>query len=422
MLWEPEDMVRVLAPSEQRFVRHGTYTGRSVTVRGELDAAAIGAAFAALQRAYPILVCRIEEDADGTGILVRPGAIQPVGALVGFGDPDEIRIPTESVDPAAQLAYLDVVLGEDDRARVTLFVHHAVADAGHCVELFARLWEYYTVCAGEGAVEATPHDYPRALEDYVTERGITAAAASGLEDAIVPFPPDSGVPRADPVEPAPPALARPDRLVLDPADTTALLAAARANGVTVNALITAVLLRAYAAATGRARVATVYPVDLRRRLGAPVPAAAGTNMAGLAAFAADIALDGSPYDLAARLGARLADDLADGVVAQSVLHFPDFYGPGRIHSLAGHVAITNTGAVPPFAAPAALSLDDYEIVYLSAHPRPSAGPSAAVTVLVYTYAGRLTLGVLGGGSHTQRLPAAMTAELDALTDRHAVAR
>ncbi|MFD6456408.1 acyltransferase, partial [Nocardia sp. NPDC060220] len=62
MLWEPEDVVRALDPSEQRFVRHATFTGRSVTVLGELDAAGLGAAFAALQRRFPILVCRIVED------------------------------------------------------------------------------------------------------------------------------------------------------------------------------------------------------------------------------------------------------------------------------------------------------------------------------------------------------------------------
>ncbi|MGV9435343.1 phthiocerol/phthiodiolone dimycocerosyl transferase family protein, partial [Nocardia sp. NPDC003648] len=68
MLWEPEDVLRELDPSEQRFVRHATFTGRSVTLRGELDAAALGAAFAALQHAFPILVCRIVEDATETGI------------------------------------------------------------------------------------------------------------------------------------------------------------------------------------------------------------------------------------------------------------------------------------------------------------------------------------------------------------------
>uniref|UniRef100_UPI003D781625 phthiocerol/phthiodiolone dimycocerosyl transferase family protein n=1 Tax=Nocardia brasiliensis TaxID=37326 RepID=UPI003D781625 len=45
-------------------------------------------------------------------------------------------------------------------------------------------------------------------------------------------------------------------------------------------------------------------------------------------------------------------DLAAGIVQQSVLHFPDFFGDKRIHSLAGHVAVTNTGAVPPFRTPA----------------------------------------------------------------------
>jgi hypothetical protein len=173
VLWEPEDVVRVLDPSEQRFVRHATFTGRSVTVRGELDAAALGAAFAALQRAFPILVCRIVEDDTETGILVRPGDIEPVGAWVSFGDPDEVRIPTESMDPGAQLGYLDVVLAEEDRARVTLFVHHSVADAAHCVELFERLWGYYTDHVETGTIAAAAREYPVSLESLLARRGTT---------------------------------------------------------------------------------------------------------------------------------------------------------------------------------------------------------------------------------------------------------
>ncbi|MFE3318196.1 acyltransferase [Nocardia sp. NPDC059195] len=426
MLWEPEDVMRVLDPSEQRFVRHATFTGRSVTVRGELDAAGLGAAFAALQRRFPILVCRIVEDADENGILLRPGHIEAVGAWVSFGEPDEVRIPAESMDPGAQLAYLDVVLAEEDRARVTLFVHHSVADAGHCVELFARLWDYYTdyvelaadaahadtaaVVAESETGAGVAREYPASLEALLAHRGIRRGRRSGLEPVTRPLvaaEPVSGVERSE----APACLARPERIQLDTIATARVLDMARAHAVSVNGLVTAAVLRAYADLSGADSVSCVYPVDLRRRLDPPVGAEAGTNLSGLAAFRADAADTEDLIVLARRIGTSLHNDLADGVIEQSVLHFPDFFGPNRIHSTAGHIALTNTGTVPTFRAPAGLILDDYEIVYLSAHPRSSTGASAAVTFLVYTYLGRLTIGRLGGGALATDLLDAVAAEL-----------
>ncbi|MFD3706095.1 acyltransferase [Nocardia sp. NPDC058658] len=438
MLWETDDVVRALDPSEQRFVRHATYTGRSVTVLGELDAAALGAAFAALQRAFPILVCRIVEDDDGNGILLRPGDIDAVGAWVSFGDPDEVPIPAESVDPGDQLAYLDVVLAEEDRARVTLFVHHSVADAGHCVELFARLWGYYTDYVETGAIvtradvtamettaaqeqtrPGTAPEYPASLEALLAQRGIERGERSGLELVTRPLVVAEQA-RAERTDPAMPTLARPARVQLDPVATARVLELARAHAVSVNGLVTAAVLRAYADLSGADRVTCVYPVDLRRRLDPPVAAEAGTNVSGLAAFAATAADTEDLIVLARRIGTSLHNDLADGVIEQSVLHFPDFYGPSRIHSNAGHIALTNTGTVPTFRAPAGLILDDYEIVYLSAHPRPSTGASAAVTFLVYTYLGKLNIGRLGGGALAAELLDAVAAELSwAPADREA---
>ncbi|MGW5438479.1 phthiocerol/phthiodiolone dimycocerosyl transferase family protein [Nocardia asteroides] len=411
MLWEPEDVVRVLDPSEQRFVRHATFTGRSVTVRGELDAAALGAAFAALQRAFPILVCRIVEDDTETGILVRPGDIEPVGAWVSFGDPDEVRIPTESMDPGAQLGYLDVVLAEEDRARVTLFVHHSVADAAHCVELFERLWGYYTDHVETGTIAAAARAYPVSLESLLARRGTARGPKSGLEAVIRPLIVADAVGVVEPSPAATPALARPDRIHLDPNETARVLELARTHAVSVNGLVTAAALRAFATLYDVAQVGCLYPVDMRRRLDPPLAAAAGTNISGLAAFTAEVTDTDDIVALARRIGTALHDDLADGVIEQSVLHFPDFFGPTRVHSTAGHIALTNTGTVPTFRAPAGLILDDYEIVYLSAHPRPSTGGSAAVTFLVYTYLGRLTLARLGGGPRATELLPAVAAEL-----------
>ncbi|WP_309138719.1 phthiocerol/phthiodiolone dimycocerosyl transferase family protein [Nocardia cyriacigeorgica] len=414
MLWDEGDVVRLLAPSEQRFVRHGTYTGRSVAVAGRLDTSALSVAFATLLCAYPVLVCRIGIDQYGRGYLLRPASSVPVPMLSRSGDPDELTMPAHRLDPAEQLAYLDVVLGSGDRSRVTMYVHHGVADGGHSVELFARLWDCYTdqITSVPGAV--TSFDYPMPLEWFAAQRGIGRHTRSGFEDVARPLPPATSGGGDD--APADGVLVRPRRLHLDPAATARIVELSRWHRVTVNALLTAALLRAYAGVAGGVGgvpvpVGCLYPVDLRGRLSPPVAAAAGTNMAGLASFAADVDRAGCIVELAQRISTRLHEDLVTGTVQQSVLHFPDYFGEHRIHSLAGHIAITNTGVVPHFRTPDTLGVTDYEIVYLSAHPRRSLGPSAAVTFLAYTFAARLTVAMLGGPFPAEDLLGAVDAEL-----------
>ncbi|MFI6165298.1 acyltransferase [Nocardia sp. NPDC051052] len=413
MLRDEDEVVRVLAPSEQRFVRHGTYTGRSVSVAGELDVAALKEAFAALQLAFPVVLCRIEEDDAGAGYLLRPRG-SPVGASVTGGAVETVGLPGTAVDPGTQLAYLDAVASGAGRWRVTLFAHHSIADAGHCVELLSRFWGFYTDVVESVPITVVPQEYPQSLEWHAARRGIVAGAVSGFEDVTKPLPETAApVPVGDS---APSSLARPNRIRLDEAATARIVALGHRRGASVNGLITAALLRAYASETSGAPVPLggLYPVDMRSRLDPRVAPAEGTNMAGLASFAAEVDPSGSVLELAQQISARLHADLASGVVQQSVLHFPDFYGPTRIHSLAGHVAITNTGAVPRFRTPTGLTLTDYEIVYLSAHPRPSTGASAAITFLVYTFHGQLTVGLLGVAA-ADRLLAAVRKDLTALS-------
>ncbi|MBH0777261.1 phthiocerol/phthiodiolone dimycocerosyl transferase family protein [Nocardia bovistercoris] len=411
--WVSGDEARILTPSEQRFVRHATYTGRSVRVEGELDTAALDAAFVALVRTFPVLACRIGEDAEGRGHLLRPsGAELPIS--VASGDPEEIRLPSEPIDPRQRLAYLDVTRADAGSARVTIFVHHSVADAGQCVELLSRLWSYYTEYLASGWISVAPQYYPRPLEAYVAEANIVRGPLSGLEQVHRPLEPAERIVPPDPREPAPAALHRPLRTTVDTETTARLVAHGKRTGIGVNGLVTAALLRAYAGETGEPRsLGCVYPVDLRTRLHPPVAPTAGTNMAGLASFSAHIDTETDLFDLGAMISEHLRRDIASGLVAQSVLHFPDYYGPDRRYSLAGHIAVTNTGRVPTFTAPG-LRFTDYEIVYVSAHPRPSTGPSAAVTFLLYTFADRLAVGVLGGGDAAERLPEAVAKQLDAL--------
>lgn len=432
VIWEEGDVVRVLAPSEQRFVRHGTYAGRSVSVVGRIDPATMDRAFTQLRHEYPVLVSRIGVDRSGIGYLLRPKDLGFTGMSARYGDPDELGAPPAQLDPAERLVYLDVVLSSRPVSRVTMYTHHAVADGSHSIALFERLWDCYTRFLAEEEPAVVQHEYPEPLEWLAQRRGIERGRRSGFESVSRPLPTASNSGVAEPsssVESSDSspdfgagtatanAFARPRRLQLDPALTAGVVDLARRHRVTVNALLTAAVLRAYAVVNGTddtpVSLGCLYPVDLRSRLDPPIAPAAGTNMGGMASFAAQIDNTVCVLELARRVSDRLRTDLDDGTVQQSVLHFPDYYGAERNRCLAGHVAITNTGVIPEFSTPADISLTDYEMFYLSAHPQPSLGASVAVTFLAYTYAARLTVALLGAVEQQQRLLATVYEELDA---------
>ncbi|MFI9503027.1 acyltransferase [Nocardia sp. NPDC052566] len=411
MSWGADDLVRRLAPSEERFVGSGLFGWWTMVVAGELAPAVLSAAFTTLQRVYPVLTCRIVEDARGRGLLVKRAAGPRVGAWVRTGDVDTVADPAGPTDPAAQLAYLDVVLAEG-RSRVTLFVHHAVADARHLMELYGRLWDFYTDPAA-AAKTGDGRDYPQSLEWHVATHGIERGPISGLAAVLRPFDATPEIPSGPPLGGV---LVRPARLRLDDDLTASISALSRRYGLTINSVVTAVLMRAWAVRTpefagGPVPVGALYAVDLRDRLDPPVPVAAGTTMATTACFAAEIDGRTDVLELAHRISGRFRDELAAGIIHQSVLHFPDVYGAEREHGLAGHLSLTNLGVIN---TPAALDVLDFETGFQLAHPRLSAADSPAALLMFYTFGGRITIGHLGGGADENPLLASVRREIAAL--------
>lgn len=409
--WCADEVVRELAPSEQRFVRHGVYNGWTVLVEGELDTERIRSANAVMRCAYPVLNGRIGAAPDGPGYLLLPVATRPEGVWVRSGDPDAVAEPPP-MDPAEQLGYLDVVCAPG-RARVTLFAHHSIADGRFGMEAFALLWDLYT----DPRSDVVAQDFPQSLEWHVAVRGYDRGPLSGFECVARALADDPPPDPADAGALAVGAFARPVRITLDAEVTRGLVQLARGTGVGVNSLVTAVLLRAYAAETGTGAVplGAMYAVDLRDRLYPAIPATAGTNLAGMACYAAEIDSGCDPVVLARAVSERLRRDLSCGLVQQSVLHVPDYFGEKRIHSLAGHLAITNPGVVAGFRTPPDLRIVDYEIVFRLAHPQPSAEVPPAAAFLFYTFADRLTVGYLGRAVDPGRLLDAIGAELSVLS-------
>ena len=97
--------------------------------------------------------------------------------LEKIGDTSAQRLP----DQSQALLNLRLRLGEET-SELTLYTHHALADAHHQFALLEKLFGWYTDIvsgAGVGPVKAEP--IPESLESVLSERGIGKLQRFGLE-------------------------------------------------------------------------------------------------------------------------------------------------------------------------------------------------------------------------------------------------
>ena len=99
----------------------------------------------------------------------------------------------------------------------------------------------------------------------------------------------------------------------------------------------------------------VYPVDLRYVLSPPVSATACTNPVGVATYLAEISEHTDPVDLARDIVDTFREDLSEGVIQQSMLHFSPQY-VGNPPGMPDVVMFTDNGVIPPMRTPPDLEL------------------------------------------------------------------
>ncbi|MGL6234464.1 MAG: phthiocerol/phthiodiolone dimycocerosyl transferase family protein [Segniliparus sp.] len=310
----PQDVVRALSPSEAVWAQgSGKYSGYpSVLLSGTLELGALDEAFAELQRRQESLgsVVRTTGPAVEFVRTTRP----PARIRVFEGEDPSIR-PTgrgAAFDQTEQLMYVDVVPGED-RTRVTFFFHHAIADGSHLSALFEEFWSLYTARVQTGGFPpAEVQAFPQSGEHYLNRREYPGASSGRTEAAAIadrPGPQPQATPIAEPELPA--------RVRLGKADTAALTRLARAEGLSANALLSAVLVHGHIRA-GDPVSLCFYPVDLRKRITPPVEPVEATNLVRESLFHFD---EAGPdiIALARKIQDQLAKDLADGTIYQNDL-------------------------------------------------------------------------------------------------------
>jgi len=355
--------IRYLSHSEEIFAQGKNFIGFTVRLRGQIDRVAMTKAFDTLLQAYPVLAGHLEPAADGRHQIVvddylHPGIwVEPIAD--GADDPGTRRMP----DQSEALVSLRVRLG-DDRSELTLYTHHALADAHHQFALLEELFGRYTdVVTGAGVGTVKAGAIPQSLESVLADRGITKGQRSGLERLMTSMfayqlPPSKRNPGGG--EPLPVRVPTAScRLSREQTRELADICAARR--LTVNSVVAAAILMAEwrIRNTPHIPVPYVYPVDLRYFLTPPVGATEATNPLGVATYLAEIRDDTDLMELARDIVETFRTDIADGVIQQSLLHFSLQY-EGNPPGLPDVVMTTDGGETPPLRTPPGLEVEEYD--------------------------------------------------------------
>lgn len=352
--------IRYLSRSEEIFAQSRNFIGSTLLLQGRVNVAAVTRAFDTLLQAHPVLAGHLELAQDGRHQIVVDDYLHPGIWLAKDDDPVDERLPDQSV----ALVNLRLRIG-DRHSSVTLYIHHAVADAHHQGALVEELFGFYTDFASGvdvGVVRAAP--VPRSLEAILEERGITKQQQrSGLErfmPAILTY--DLPPSKRNPGDGQPLPIRVPTaRHRFTEQETRGLLEVAAAQRISFTALVAAGILMAEWRVRGTPHVPVpyVYPVDLRYFLSPPVEPTEATNPIGVATYLAEITAGTDLVGLARDMVEAFRTDLADGVIQQSLLHFSLQY-EGNPPGLPDIVMISDGGEMPPVRTPAGLVVTGYQ--------------------------------------------------------------
>ena len=351
--------IRKLARSEEMFAETHNFVGLGATVSGPIDVDALTEAFDALLETHPVLGGHLEKDPEGRWEIVVDDLMHPGIIVVEPDDPAaEVRPPR--FDQTQSLVHLRVVL-RGNETETTLYIHHALADGHHEFSLIEEVFSSYTDLVTTGSLRPTPpKPAPSSLETVLAERGVEKVNRSGLERFMPALfahelPPSRRSASAD--KPRRPTLVPMADCHLSIADTKSILDYARSNKVSLNGILSAVILIAEWRLRGSRPIPVpyIYPVDLRYVLTPPVGATDATNPVGVATYLAEIDSRTDVLDLARSISDAFKADLAEGVIQQSLLHFTPQYD-GNPPGLPDVVMMTDNGIVPPMRTPAGVEL------------------------------------------------------------------
>jgi hypothetical protein len=362
-----------------------------------VDVGAMSQAFDMLLQTHPAHAGHLDQPgADGRHQIMVDDYEHQGMWLEKLGEPTVQRLP----DQSEALLNLRLRTGTD-HSELTLYTHHALADAHHQFALLEKLFGWYTdIVSGVGVGPVATEPIPESLEAVLSDRGIERLQRFGLERYLpamfaYELPPSNrnagaAGPRSTRVPSATCRLSR--------QETRDLLDVCADRRVSLNAMVAAAILMAEWTIrdTPHLPIPYMYPVDLRFFLTPPVGATQATNPVGMAMYLAEITPKTELLDLARDIVEAFRADLADGVIQQSFLHFGSQY-EGNPPGLPDVVMTTDGGELPPLRTPPDLTVEQYDVEVRFA--------SASAGVDMYTastYDGRLVIGYHSHGPAPDR--------------------
>lgn len=340
---------RALYPSEAMFAGNRSTVAYSAFGTGTLKIDALTTAFRALLASYPVLCAQVVPAEHGYVLhhAARPPALQ-IGTSTALP-----RTGFTIADPDAVCA-IDVAQAGND-FRLTLLIHHSVADAVAGLRYLEVLCAFYTRVVETGSV-GTVRSHPLALslEQFLADRGYVI--------------PEAGAPPAPRAETAADTtvVVRHGRTRLGREQTTKLVDTARAASLTVHGLAcAAILLAAHALSRSQGPVTfgLTSSVNLRTRTVAPITATQGTVIQGADTAILAVGPDDDPLRLACAVLESLGSGLMGQTVHQAFLRQPRLQQQPTENPL----MVTNWGRIPVLRLPHRARIHDFRATVRGRH-------------------------------------------------------
>lgn len=366
------------------------------TVRGRVDEELLRLALDEVVAAHPLLRSQVVLDAAGVQHFVVDDDWRPRLEVRAGAEAEYFRLVNVPVDWSSGLLRAQL-LRDGDRVQLVLGIHHGIADGRSAFALLDQLWRHYTAHVTGAPIPsaATGQRIPQALDHRMAElvgeaavsewvaqvRAQVAAALPGSAPAAFPY--DGN---ADPG-----GRFAMVRIESTPDETAALIAAARAHGVSVNSLFTGaalVAVREQFDAPGPLLLNCGHAADMRSRVSPPLPDTVLVNFAsgiGTPVFVDD---DASPVELSRRVDAGVRDALERREAAMVLLaarRVGDDPVIAAVLSTPPSFTISNIGRLPAHSLPNGLVLVRDDIFAMA--------PDISPKLTVFTVGDRMTVQV-----------------------------
>ncbi|MBB5914348.1 hypothetical protein BJY24_003215 [Nocardia transvalensis] len=389
---------RPLSPFESSYFRADAHFGSvpvggmplfiGSTVEGDLDADVLRTVLRELAVRHPLLGS-VQVDDGGVPVLRRSADPQPPLEIVEGGEIEYVRLINEPQDWSEGL-FRGLLLCDDEQSRLVLVIHHGIADGRSAFAILDEMWRRYTAhVSGAPLPVDADSEIPEAVDDYMAAR----TSPAEIEDLLVRMrglmtePPvtlphtGSGGARGFFVA---------ERIEFDEEETAALVAVAKAAGITVNSLLSGCAVAAVRDrldATGPLPMVCGYAADLRSAFDPPLPDSTVLNCASGWGTALPVAESADPI----ALGRIIDTDVRDAQARRD---------PARLILAGRHIRDAETAAM--FAAQPSIALSN--VGRLPSHPVPAGvrvlrdnifamGPGMPPKATVWTLDGRLTMQV-----------------------------